>query len=1070
MKPAFETFPHPVKAVLFDLDGVITPTAQLHEDAWGRLFSDYFNANGLKPYSDADYFEYLDGKPRYDAVASILASRGVALPYGSLKDGPDEETVCGLGNRKNKVFNDMLALEGIEPYPGSMAFLEYLEDRGDVKVAIVSSSKNAREVLGSAGIMDRFEVIVDGVVAAENAIAGKPAPDTYLEAAARLGYSPIECVIVEDAISGVEAGNRGGFAEVIGVDRGAGKVPLFSAGATVVVDDLADLLGPTIERGSQTPSDDQGEEDPDDEEGDGWAFRSSMPSTKDAEVHSTLFTIGNGYLGFRGDLGFTPGSSSRGTYLNGFHEIWRISHAEDAYGFARIGQSILTLPDATALEIEVDGTKVTTDGTLMGHLAAHERRLQMREGMQEQVSQWVTEDGNAVEIVQRAAVAAFSPHLAVITLAVKPLDKRCTVKVCSYVRSPEMGAAVGGGGDLSELDDPRLATDITSGALEEVSSDVSSDRAVFTYRARRSEMEASLACANYATHISSGGDEPLKVSSGEVTSRDAAAWQVVNTVEPGDALVFTKVLAYAREDLFEEGTVTTQNRVLTAVSEADGQEVDTFFSQQADTFESRWAHADITIGQRKAPRAAQPESVRDQTSQDLQELVRWGIYQLLQVGLQIDRTGVPAKGLSGSGYDGHYFWDSEIYLLPFLVYTNPQAAREMLHYRYLTLDAARDRAREMEEEGALFPWRTIAGAESSAYYPAGTAQYHINADIAYAVNQYVNATRDYEFLANEGVDILVETARLWMSLGFFGEDGHFHIHGVTGPDEYTAVVNDNLYTNAMARENLKITDSHVRWLRKHDPASFRRLEDVLGLTDDELKSFRRAAKQMYIGWDDGKQVHAQDDSFLTKEPWDFENTPAESYPLLLNYHPLVIYRHQVLKQADTVLAMYLLGPRFTGEEKKANFDYYDPLTTGDSSLSAVAQAIVAAEVGDSDKAFDYFNEVVHTDLANLHGNTSAGLHTASLGGIWGSLVMGFAGLRDLEQVMVFDPRLPEQWEQLRFSLLVDGFPLEVDLRSASMSFFYDAPQDVTLRVRVCGKNYRLEGSKQKRFKLASSPA
>lgn len=1015
------SFLGPAKAVLFDLDGVLTPTAELHREAWSDLFTTYFNEKGVEPYTEDDYFEHLDGRPRYDAVNSLLLSRGVQLPWGDPEDEPEEDTVCGLGNRKNAVFHQMLKGGGIEPYPGSVAFLDHLLDVGGIDVAVVSSSKNAVDVLEAADLRDRFEIIIDGKVAAEDGIEGKPAPDTYLEAATRLGLEPDECIVVEDAVSGVAAGQAGGFAEVIGVDRGVGKDALLENGATIAVADLGDLL-------------------PEEQLCD-WTLHSGQLDVTDPDVLATIFSLTNGYLGIRGDMGLrvAGATGTRGTFLNGFHETWPIVHAEDAHGFARIGQSILTLPDATRLHLTIDGVPVSEAGSLAGHLEDRGWELDMAQGVLRRLFLWTGEEGNRVSIEQTSGVSLFDPHLAVISLDVTPLDQPARVEVTSSVLTPQAPVTE----NLPEedhaqlgddyLSDPREATS-THGALRQVAAETSARKATFLYQAENSEMEAALALDNlsYITPKSAADETkvdleliPVSVSETDVQKHQAARWVAKETVPQGDTFTFTKTLTYVRGDLFEKDAGDLTSAALTSLTSATDAGLTAFLTRQKRKLDVHWDTSDVRVDAAKDPLT--------------QIRVRYGLFTLLQASMQLQRTGVPAKGLTGSGYDGHYFWDSEIYLLPFLSHTQPEAAKEILGYRFLTLDAARHRAGEMTESGALFPWRTIAGAESSAYYPAGTAQYHINADVAYALDQYALATGDTDFMVDAGIDMLVETARLWLSLGFFASDGSFHIHGVTGPDEYTAVVNDNLYTNAMAKENLDSAVKWLEWLRVEEPTEYQKLQSRLDFVEDEIGEFKRAALDMHIPFDEEAGINPQDSSFLSKEPWDFAGTPPEKYPLLLHFHPLVIYRHQVIKQADTVLAMYLLGPRFTDKQKKANFEFYDPLTTRDSSLSAVAQAIIAAEIGRDDLAGAYFQEVLDVDLSNLHGNTDAGLHIASTGGIWSALVMGFGGLRDLGGVLRFNPRLPEAWESLAFTLARSGHPLRVEIEPGAIEFTLESP-------------------------------
>ena len=363
-------------------------------------------------------------------------------------------------------------------------------------------------------------------------------------------------------------------------------------------------------------------------------------------------------------------------------------------------------------------------------------------------------------------------------------------------------------------------------------------------------------------------------------------------------------------------------------------------------------------------------------------------------------------------------------------------ARSLLKHRYDQLDQARARARELSHPGATFPWRTINGEEASAYYAAGTAQYHINADIMYALRKYVEIGGDVEFLHRYGAEMLVETARFWLDLGGFSERDcrEFRINGVTGPDEYTAVVNNNYFTNVMARENLRYAASTVRMLQERHGETLRSLVRKTGVTMDEVAGWEEAASLMYLPYDERLGIHPQDDSFLDKEIWDFASTPEDHYPLLLHYHPLNLYRHQVLKQADTILALFLLGDQFTLEEKRRNFDYYDPLTTHDSSLSVCIQSIVAAEIGYMEKAREYFNFAAVMDLADVGGNMMHGAHIASIGGTWLALVYGFGGMRDYGGHISFRPRLPGDWRRLCFRLTIRGNFIHVDIRPEETTY------------------------------------
>jgi alpha,alpha-trehalose phosphorylase len=436
-----------------------------------------------------------------------------------------------------------------------------------------------------------------------------------------------------------------------------------------------------------------------------------------------------------------------------------------------------------------------------------------------------------------------------------------------------------------------------------------------------------------------------------------------------------------------------------------------------------WQRSDVRVRDIREDRT-------HRTTLEIQQAIRFNLFHILQASARAEDDGVPAKGLTGCAYEGHYFWDTEIYLIPFLSYTSPRIAKNLLTFRYKMLGHARARAKELGHRGAMFPWRTISGEEASAYYAAGTAQYHINADIMYALRKYVQVTGDEAFLRECGAEMLVETARLWLDLGFYSEvkGGKFCINGVTGPDEYNAVVNNNAYTNLMARENLRYASKTIGLLREKEPDAYASLVRKTALEATEVDHWIRAAENMYVPYDEKLQIIPQDDDFLERKPWDFRNTPADRYPLLLFYHPLDIYRSQVIKQADVILAMFLLDDLFSVEMKKRNFDFYDPLTTGDSSLSSCVEAIIAAQIGNTDKAIGYGMAALLMDLADVGGNVKDGCHIASMGGTWMMLTYGFAGMRDNDGVLSFWPhRAPQENAVLAFPLTWRGQTLEIEI-------------------------------------------
>ncbi|MGW0772035.1 glycoside hydrolase family 65 protein, partial [Streptomyces sp. NPDC002676] len=422
-----------------------------------------------------------------------------------------------------------------------------------------------------------------------------------------------------------------------------------------------------------------------------------------------------------------------------------------------------------------------------------------------------------------------------------------------------------------------------------------------------------------------------------------------------------------------------------------------------------WAGADVEV----------------EGSARIQQAVRFALFHVLQAAARGENRAIAAKGLTGTGYDGHCFWDTESYVLPLLTFTAPGAVASALRARHRMLPAARERARQLGLAGAAYPWRTIDGAECSAYWPAGTAAFHINADIALASDRYVMVTGDEDFERGEGLDLLVDTARLWRSLGHHDAEGVFHIDGVTGPDEYSAITRDNLYTNLMARQNL-ISAANAA-VRHPERAA------ELGVDDEETAAWRDAAARMAVPYNDALGVHEQSAGFTSFQRWDFEATPPEHYPLLLHYPYFDLYRKQVVKQADLVLAMTECPDCFSAEQKARNFAYYEALTVRDSSLSACFQAVLAAETGHLRLAYAYLGEAALMDLDDLEHNTRDGLHIASLAGTWIALVAGFGGLRRYigedgrQDLLAFAPRLPEALSRVAFTLLVRGRRLKVDI-------------------------------------------
>ncbi len=755
---------------------------------------------------------------------------------------------------------------------------------------------------------------------------------------------------------------------------------------------------------------------------DPWAIVEESFAPRFLYLTETIFALSNGHLGIRGTVDEGSPVHLHGTFINGFHETWPITHAEAAFGLARTGQTIVNVPDATSIRVEVDGTRLSVN-----QLADLKQRrwLDFRRGVLERRVEFTAASGARATVSFRRLVSLEIREVAAFSVAVH-VDRPAKVSVVSRMvnRQDRMQAE-----DMAE-DDPRRAQSFSHRVLEPRAATLEGFRFSQGWVTSRSRMGL---IASVDHRISQPAEVELHRNADDFGHRFTA------DVSPDTPFIVEKFAHYRTcEERPDEDDRAAVSKDLARCLEVG---FEGLAEMQANVLQGLWQRADIEVG---APA-------------DTQRAIRWTLFQIFQASAQLENASVPAKGLTGQAYDGHYFWDTEIYLLPFLARALPEKAREILLHRYHMLDAARHRAGELSQRGALFPWRTINGEEASAYFLAGTAQYHINADVTYAIRTYVEATGDEEFLWDHGVEIAVETARMFEDLGFYRHN-RFHIHGVTGPDEYTALVDDNAFTNAMARMNMRYAAEVLSRMAVEHPDRYTRLAETLAIAENEITRWRLAADAIYIPHDPDLGITPQDNDFLTKEPWDFDGVPATKYPLLLHFHPLVIYRFQVLKQADVVLVDFLLGDEFSEELKRANFDYYDPITTGDSSLSACVQSIMAAEIGYSEKAMQHFMHALFMDLADLAGNTTDGVHMASAGGVWLALTHGFLGMKSGETIR-FTPRLPSQWSHLKVNLSHRGRLLRVELRPDHLVINLDGqPLDVEIENEtvhlVPGRNER----------------
>jgi alpha,alpha-trehalose phosphorylase len=730
-----------------------------------------------------------------------------------------------------------------------------------------------------------------------------------------------------------------------------------------------------------------------------WCLREKALDLDLLAQTESVFALSNGHVGWRANLDEGEPHGLPGSYLNGVYESLPLVPAEAAYGLPQSGQTMVNVTNGKLIRLFVDDEPFDVR---YGTLRSHERVLDFRSGVLSRRAEWVSPAGGRVRVSSDRLVSFTQRAIAAIRYEVEPLDGPVRIALQSELLANEQLPP--------DTGDPRHGMDIDHPLVQEFHA--SRDQAaVLVHRTARSGLRVGAAM----DHLVDGPDVRVESRSFD----DVAGVTAAAVVAPGQRLSVIKFVAYGWSGARSLPGV--RDQVWAALTAARQAGWDGLLAEQRHFLDGFWDCADVELD----------------GDAEVQQAVRFGLFHVLQAGARGENRPIPSKGLTGPGYDGHAFWDTETFVLPVLTLTAPDAAASALRWRHDVLPAALSRAAQLGLAGAAFPWRTIHGEECSGYWPAGTAAFHINADIADAAIRYVHATGDAEFAQGTGMDLLTHTARLWRSLGHHDAAGRFHIDGVTGPDEYSAIADDNVYTNLMARKNLLAAAAAAE--------SYPDRARELGIDTEESSGWRDAAESMYIPYDEALEVHPQAEGFTRHQVWDFAGTPADHYPLLLHYPYYDLYRKQVVKQADLVLAMHLCDTDFTAEQKARNFAYYEPLTVRDSSLSACTQAIIAAEVGHLGLAFDYLGEAALMDLRDLEHNTSDGVHIASLAGAWLALVGGFAGLRLGGSGISFAPRLPEGLTKLAFNLMFRGQLLRVEVTqpTARYQLADGAPLDIT---------------------------
>jgi alpha,alpha-trehalose phosphorylase len=722
-----------------------------------------------------------------------------------------------------------------------------------------------------------------------------------------------------------------------------------------------------------------------------WTIRETALDLDVLAQTESLFALANGHLGLRGNLDEGEPFGLPGTYLNSVFELRPIPYGETAYGYPESGQTVINVTNGKLIHLLVDDEPFDVR---YGQLRQHVRVLDLRAGTLTREAEWVSPAGQAVRVRSVRLVSLTQRAIAAIRYEVEVLDSAALLVVQSELVANEPLAEGTG------RQDPRQAA-VVEAPLRPEEHACDGLAAELIHHTAASGLRVAAAMDHFV-------DGPTGSETDCTSGPDLGRLTVNTRLEPGQRLTVVKLLAYGWSSRRSAPALRAQ--VAAALSAARRTGWDGLLAEQRQYLDDFWQDADIELD-------GDPE---------LQQAVRFGVFHILQAGARGEDRPIAAKGLTGPGYDGHTFWDTETFVLPILIYLLPSAAASALRWRQSILPAARERAHQLGLRGATFPWRTIDGREGSGYWPGSTSAFHINADIADAVLRYLDATGDDAFEREVGLELLTETARLWCSLGHYDRQGQFRIDGVTGPDEYSAIADNNVYTNLMAQQNLRAAADCAA----HQPAGAR----ALGVHEAEIAEWRSAAEAMRIPFDAELGIHPQADGFTEHQEWDFAHTRRDQYPLLLHFHYFDLYRKQVLKQPDVVLAMTQREDAFTPEQKARNFNYYERLTVRDSSLAAATQAVMAAEVGHTELAYDYAGEAALIDLHDLEHNTRDGIHLAALSGARIALIQGFAGMRARDGRLAFAPRLPAGLTRLRFRVCYRDWRLELAVASNSVSY------------------------------------
>lgn len=930
----------PLQAVIFDLDGVITDTAEYHFQAWKQLADE----EGI-PFSRADN-EALRGVSRRESLLRILRGREVG-----------EAQFQAMMDRKNSAYRALLAQIGERDLlPGVKALLAEL-DEADVPYAIASASRNARDVVERLGLGARLAAIADG----NSVPRTKPAPDLFRFAAAQLELPPRACLVVEDADAGIAAALKAGM-------------PALALGPRERFAGLSDGQGQFAHRESLdgvTLADLRAMVDPDPL----WRVVEEQFDAARQHHMETVFTTGNGVF------------ASRGAFEEGYPGDHALTLAHGVFDDAPIVMTELAnMPNWLDVRLYCDGQRFRLGE---GEILDYARQLDLRRGLLQRHVRWQAPDGLIVDLTFERFISYSDPHLAALRLLATPLNRDATILV-----------ETGIDGYVSN-DDLLHWNHVAQGSWQ-----AASDTAIWLHsRTRHSGTE--IGAAALARH---GDGAPLLAR--ECPRHPSLQHEA--EIARAQTLQVEKVVAYTTSrDLVENAGAVVER----AVAQLQERDYDALKRAHLQAWQRVWHDIDVVI----------------EGDDEAQLAIRFNLFQLqVAAPRNDDRVSIGAKTLSGLGYRGHVFWDTEIFILPFFTYTQPQIARNLLCYRYHTLEGARRKARGNGFRGAQYAWESaLSGDEvTPRWVPSfdgtglvriwtGDIEIHITADVAYAILQYWRAACDDPFMRDHGAEIILDTARFWADRAEEEVvDGRrrYSFRDVIGPDEYHEHVDNNVYTNRMAQWHLETAREVWQWLQENAPQKAAELSAQLSLTPEELQRWEEVARHIVVHHDEESDLMLQFEGFFDLQEVDLSEYEGRTHSMQVLLGIEGANQSQVIKQADVIMLLCLLRDQYDEKTWRANWDMYMPRTDHQygSSLGPSFHAWAACEMGRPNEAYEHFMLAARADLRDVRGNAGDGIHAASAGGVWQAVAFGFGGLKLHESGYEISPCLPSHWQRLSF--------------------------------------------------------